>query len=136
MSLAARLLVLAFAPALVAAAADAPSRSAPTRPGAVNAAPNSTPPPPAASSDSTLPGRRFGRIEYVSLAAAAPRLGARRTWVEAGRRLELMVHAAHERLTAVRDHRIAEENPQSVHRDFPALDLDLGASPGALELEP
>ena len=89
MSRAARLLFLALTPAFVAAAADAPARSAPTRPGAVNAAPTSAPPPPAASSESALPGRRFGRIDYVSLAAAAPRLGARLTWIEAGRRLEL-----------------------------------------------
>ena len=89
MSRAALLILFAFAPALAASGAEAPARSTPTRPGAVDTASPATAPQAASSSEKALPGRRFGRTEYVSLAAAAPRLGARLSSLEAGRKLEL-----------------------------------------------
>ncbi|MCE2860890.1 MAG: hypothetical protein RIR76_999 [Verrucomicrobiota bacterium] len=86
---AAFLLFLAIVPAFPAGAAENSVRSAPTRPGAASPAVPSASAPAAPSGEKPLPGKRFGRIEYVSLAAAAPRLGARLNWLEAGRRLEL-----------------------------------------------
>ena len=86
---AAFLLFLAIVPALPAIAAENPVRSAPTRPGAAPSVAPVASAPAAAPGEKALPGKRFGRIDYVSLTAAAPRLGARLNWLEAGRRLEL-----------------------------------------------
>ena len=86
---AAFLLFVAIVPAFPAVAAENPVRSAPTRPGAAPSVAPIASAPAAAPGEKALPGKRFGRIDYVSLTAAAPRLGARLNWLEAGRRLEL-----------------------------------------------
>lgn len=63
-----------------ASAATAPQRSAPSRP-AVTA--------PATGASPTLPTRKFGRDEYVDLAAGTARLGLKFAWRERGRRVSL-----------------------------------------------
>lgn len=72
-----------------ALAAEAPPRSAPTRPGPEPVANAPVARPPSAA-EKPLPTRRFGRVDYVSLSAAAPRLGARLVRLDSGRRLELI----------------------------------------------
>lgn len=89
MTRAALSLFSALVAASMAVAAESPQRSTPTRPGAAPPASAVEPRPPPAA-EKALPGRRIGRVEYVSLAAAAPRLGCRLVWREPGRRLELI----------------------------------------------
>lgn len=69
-------------------AAENSSRAAPSRPGAA------APPTPAVSSPvlatvPALPGRKFGRTDYVALTDAARQLDLKLTWVEPGRKLTL-----------------------------------------------
>lgn len=80
---------LAVLLAACVAAAEAPPRSPPTRPGSSPSVSTVASTPPA-TAEKPLAGRRFGRLEYVSLTAAAPRLGCRLVWREPGRRLELI----------------------------------------------
>lgn len=63
-------------------AADAPARTAPTRPGAAAPAPASSPAPSMASS---VPLKKIGVADYVNLNDAATRLGLKFSWVKRGR---------------------------------------------------
>lgn len=76
------LLLLALLSAARSPAAEAGTRSAPSRPGAVAPAP----PPPALSAAVT---RMIGGREYVSAVEVAARLGLKLTWISRGRSLTL-----------------------------------------------
>jgi N-acetylmuramoyl-L-alanine amidase len=79
------LLLLALLSAVRSPAAEAGTRSAPSRPG-VSAPAASAPPPPALSAAVT---RKIGGREYVSAVEVAARLGLKLTWITRGRSLAL-----------------------------------------------
>jgi N-acetylmuramoyl-L-alanine amidase len=66
---------------------DAPRRGAPSRPGSPAAASAGAANTPV--SGAPIAGRRFGKIDYVSLSDVAARLGLKATWLERGRRIAL-----------------------------------------------
>lgn len=83
-------LVVALACAVVSCThgADAPVRSAPSRPGAAPAV-TPRPSPPAAAVGRAVPGRKIGNVDYVSVAHVASNLGLKRTVIDNGDAVEL-----------------------------------------------
>lgn len=79
------LLLLTLLSAVRSPAAEAGTRSAPSRPGVAAPAP-AAPPPPALSAAVT---RKIGGREYVSAVEVAARLGLKLTWISRGRSLTL-----------------------------------------------
>ena len=111
-------LICAFAVALPAAipAAESPLRVAPSRPGAAAAPAGAA----TVAAHGALAVRKFGAVEYVSVADAAARLGLKVTWLERGRRLALSGPSA--RAELANDTRDVTINGLRVFLGDPVLD--------------
>jgi N-acetylmuramoyl-L-alanine amidase len=71
-------------------AADAPVRSAPSRPGGT---PPAAPPAPASAPSPSLPalpGKKIGRVDYVNAVDVARQLELKLTWIEPGKKFVLV----------------------------------------------